>query len=85
MQNKVLLYALSTCIHCKNVKKYFDDNKVEYEFINVDKLEGEERKSTIAEIKRHNAACSFPTIVLDDGDRVVIGFKRDELKEALGI
>ncbi len=85
MQNKVQLYALSTCIHCKNAKKYFDDNGVTYEFIYVDKLEGDERKSTIAEIKRHNAACSFPTIVVDDGSRVIIGFKRDELKEALGI
>ena len=85
MQNKVMLYALSTCIHCKNAKKYLEDNGVEYEFLYVDKLEGDERKAVIEEIKKHNSACSFPTILLDDGKRVIIGFKRDELKEALGI
>ncbi|GAB7078506.1 glutaredoxin family protein [Megalodesulfovibrio paquesii] len=85
MQPKVMLYALSTCIHCKNAKKFLEDNGVEYDFIYVDKLEGDERKATIELIKAHNAACSFPTILLDDGQRVIIGFKRDELKEALGI
>lgn len=85
MSKRVMLFALSTCVHCKHAKKYLEDNNVEYDFVFVDKLEGDERKNAIEEIKRHNAACSFPTILVDGGVRVIIGFRRDELKEALNI
>ena len=37
----------------------------------------------LEEIKRLNPQCSFPTVVA--GDKVIVGFKQDELKEALGI
>jgi len=81
---RVKLFALSTCIHCKNAKKYLDDNNIEHDSIYVDTLQGDERKDTIAEVKKHNPACSFPTLLID-GDRVVVGFRKDEIKEALGL
>lgn len=85
MPNTVKLYALSTCIHCKNTKKFLDDNNVEYDFVYVDTLEGDERKNVIAEVKQYNPSTSFPTIVVDEGAKVVVGFRKDEIKEALGI
>lgn len=80
----VKLYALSTCIHCKNTKKYLEERNVDHDSVYVDTLEGEERKQTIAEVKKHNPACSFPTMVID-GERVIVGFRKDEIKEALGL
>jgi len=80
----VKLFALSTCIHCRNTKNFLDDNKVEYECVFVDSLQGDERKSIVEEVKRHNQACSFPTIVID-GNKVIIGFRKDDIREALGL
>jgi glutaredoxin-like protein NrdH len=77
----VLLYTLSTCIHCKNTKEFLTGCGVEYKCIDVDKLDGEERQKVIEEVKQHNPLCSFPTIVI--GDKVIVGFRQDELKEAL--
>jgi hypothetical protein len=34
-------------------------------------------------VKKWNPNCSFPTIII--GDKVIVGFKKDEIKEALGL
>jgi glutaredoxin len=81
MAPNVKLYALSTCIHCKNTKAYLDDCGVLYDCVFVDKLAGQERSDVIAEVKKHNPALSFPTVVI--GDEVVIGFNKDKITEAL--
>lgn len=81
----VKLFALSTCIHCRNTKKYLDENNVEYDVVFVDTLQGEERAAVIAEVKKHNPATSFPTMVIDGGQRVIVGFRKEEIGEALGI
>jgi hypothetical protein len=49
----------------------------------VDKLEGEERKAIIEDIKKFNPRCSFPTIII--GETVIVGYKEKDIKEALGM
>ena len=83
MQKDVTLYALSTCIHCKNTKEFLKENNVDFETIEVDTLEGDERKKAIEEVRAHNPDLSFPTIVLKD--QCIVGFKKQELKEVLGL
>lgn len=80
--NNVKLYALSTCIHCKNAKSFLDECDSEYECVYVDKLKGEERKAMVEEIKKINPSLSFPTLIIDG--KVIVGFKKDEIKELLG-
>lgn len=82
-QKNVKVYALSTCIHCKNTKKYLDELGVEYECVHVDELTGDDRKAAVDEVKKHNPAASFPTVVIGE-DCVVVGYKKDELKKHLG-
>ena len=81
--NEAKLYALSTCSHCKSTKKLLSECNVEYDYVEVDDLEGEERKAILADIKKLNPRCSFPTIKIND--TVIIGYKEKEIKEALGI
>lgn len=79
----VKLFALSTCIHCRNTKDYLNECGVKYECVEVDKLETEERKNMIEEIKKINPSCSFPTIII--GEKIIVGFRKDEIKEALDL
>lgn len=81
--NDVKIYTLSTCGHCKMTKKLLSDCDVEYDSVDVDKLEGEERQAILEDVRKLNPKCSFPTIKI--GDRVIVGYKEDEIKEALGI
>jgi len=82
MVNKpVKLYALSTCIHCRNCKDFLNEMGVEYDCIHVDQLTGEERKRIVEEVRKLNPSVSFPTVVV--GGTVVVGFKKDELTRLL--
>ena len=82
-EKSVKLYSLSTCSHCKSTKKLLNECTVQYEFVDVDLLEGGERKQILEDIRKFNPKCSFPTIII--GDKVIVGFREQEIKEALGI
>jgi len=49
----------------------------------VELVKGDEGKTIIADVKKFNPRCSFPTIII--GDKVIVGFKEKEIKEALGM
>ncbi len=83
-RGKVTLYALSTCVWCKKTKKLLADLGVEYSYVYVDLLKGDERKRALEDVKRHNPNTSFPTTVIEE-DRCIVGYKEKEIKEALGL
>jgi glutaredoxin-like protein NrdH len=82
-QQRVKMYTLSTCSHCKAAKELMKQLGMEYDFTDVDLLQGEERQSAIAEVRNLNPRLSFPTIVI--GHSVIVGNKQDEIKQALGL
>ncbi|MFH1090751.1 MAG: glutaredoxin family protein [Pseudomonadota bacterium] len=81
MANKPMLYALSTCSHCRRAKEFLDECQVDYDLIDVDLCQGEKRQTVIDEVKKYNPRLTFPTLVI--GEVVIVGFKRDEIAKAL--
>lgn len=79
----IKIYTLSTCSHCRAAKRLLGECGVQYDFTDVDLLQGEERKMILEEIRRFNPSCSFPTIVI--GDKVIVGNREDEIRAALGL
>ena len=79
----VKIYSLSTCSHCRSAKRLMQNYNVEFDFVDVDLLTGDERSAMIKEVKEYNSRCSFPTIVVDQ--KVVVGYKEKEIKDALGV
>lgn len=82
-KHRVLLYALSTCVHCKHVMQFLEREGIPFDFVYVDSLEGKERSKTLEAIKNVNPRLSFPTLVVDDGKEVIVGFHAERLKRAL--
>jgi glutaredoxin len=56
---------------------------VKYEFIDVDLLDRQEREAILEDIKKLNPRCSFPTIII--GDKVIVGYQENLIREALGL
>lgn len=83
-QHKVLLYALSTCVWCKMTKKFLKDNDVAFEYVDVDLCTEKEKEKIRDEIVSKGGDLTYPTAIIDD-KKVVAGFRKDKLKEALGI
>ncbi len=81
-EHSVKLFALSTCGWCKKTKKLLGDMDIEYECIDFDLLKDDEKKDMRDELKKYNPSVSFPTIIVDS-DCVIIGFKKEDIKEAL--
>jgi glutaredoxin len=77
----IVVYALSTCPWCQKAKKLLGDLGVEYYFTDVDLADPGEKEKLLATVRKWNPACSFPTIVVD-GQKCIIGFKENEIREA---
>jgi glutaredoxin-like protein NrdH len=77
----IQLYSLTTCGHCKLTKKLLKECQAEFTFTDVDSLSKEERKIEIEKVKKLNPRCSFPTLVI--GDKVIVGYRENEIREEL--
>jgi glutaredoxin len=79
---EVFGYFLSTCGWCKKTRGLLDSLGVEYSYLYVDLLEGEDEREAVEELKRWNPKATFPTIVIDRS-RAIVGHDEDSLREAL--
>ncbi len=83
-RHKVLMFALSTCGWCKLTKNFLKDNNIEYEYVDVDLSDGEDREKIRREILKRRGRLSYPAIIIDD--KILInGFREDKIKETLEI
>jgi glutaredoxin-like protein NrdH len=83
-KHKVFVYALSTCVWCKLTKQYLNENNIQYEFVDVDLAEEEDKQKIHEKIQSLGGMISYPTTIVDD-KVVVTGFRKDKLKEVLEI
>ena len=83
MAAKVKIFTLSTCSHCKATKKFLNDNGIPFDCVDVDLLQGADRENILKEVEKYNPQRSFPTIII--GDTIIIGFRENDIREALGI
>lgn len=83
-RHHVLFFGLSTCIWCKRTRQFLESNDVAFDVIYVDLLQGREREEAVEQVRRWNPSVSFPTLVID-GRRAIIGYRPEEMQEALGL
>ena len=79
---KIMLYALSTCVWCKKVKKLLNSLNVDYCYIDVDLLGEEERGKAEEEMEKWNPLVSFPTIVVNDKESIN-GYDEEEIRSKI--
>jgi glutaredoxin-like protein NrdH len=79
-KGEIILYALSTCVWCKKTKKLLTELGVDFHYVYVDLLEGEEQASVLAEMVRYNPQRSFPTLVIGDKTSIV-GYQERKIRE----
>jgi glutaredoxin-like YruB-family protein len=75
---KVIVYSTPACPFCVLVKNFLKKNNVKFEEIDVSK--DEEKKQEMIE---KSGQMSVPVTEIDG--RIIVGYKLDEIKEALKI
>ena len=83
-EHRIVFYGLSTCIWCKRTRQFLESQGVAFDYVYVDLLRGQEREEVLALVRQWNPATSFPTVVVDDST-CVVGYRQEEIKEALGL
>jgi len=83
-KHRVFMYAISTCAWCNLTKKFFRDNSIEYEYVDIDLCNEEDKGKIRRDIQSRGGSLSYPTIILDD-KILITGFRKDKIMEALGI
>jgi len=78
----VVLYALSTCGWCAKTKDLLREMGIAFDYTFVDLLDGSEQDDAISTVEKFNPAGSFPTLVINN-KKVIIGFREQEIREAL--
>ncbi|MFA7397587.1 MAG: glutaredoxin family protein [Candidatus Bathyarchaeia archaeon] len=84
INHKVTVFVLSTCVWCKLTKQFLNDNGVAYEYVDVDLLDEKDKGKVHDTIRNKGGSLSYPTTIVDD-KTLITGFRKDQLKEALGI
>ena len=82
ISEKPIMYALTTCQHCKNTRKFLDANHVDYIVIYLDEYSGSQRSDLMEKVRTYNPRGTFPTILVPGG-KVIVGFRKQLMQEAL--
>ncbi len=77
-----IMYALTTCQHCRNTRKFLDESNVKYTCIYLDQFNSVQRHELMETVRTYNPRGTFPTILFPNG-KVIVGYRRQLLQEAL--
>ena len=76
---KIMLFTLSTCIWCRKTKALLNELGVGYQYVDVDLLSDTDQDEANIEMSKYQSG-SFPTIVFNDGEKVIVGYEEEEIK-----
>jgi glutaredoxin-like YruB-family protein len=75
---KVKIYSLPTCPHCRDLKRFLDEYHIKYVEVDISK-----DKNAAREMVERSGQLGVP--VTDINGKIIVGFNRDALRQALGI
>jgi glutaredoxin-like protein NrdH len=78
----VMLYALSTCGWCRKTKELLNNMGIEYDYVFVDLLKGNEKDTIMQTVEKWNPGCTFPTLVINN-NKCIVGYREEEIREAV--
>lgn len=78
MAEKILVYGTPTCPYCQQVKSYLKEKNITFEDFDVS-----QDQEKLAEMQDKSGQMGVPVIDIDG--KIIKGFDREELNQALGI
>ena len=78
MNKKITIYSTPTCPYCSRAKQFLKENNIVFEDIDVSADEAK-----VEEMIKKSGQMGVP--VLDIDGKIVIGFDKEKIKEALGV
>lgn len=79
----ITVYTTTTCPYCKMLKKYLDENSVEYQEKLVDQEDS--ARDEMVEISGGFLGVPFTVVEKDGEQETIVGFDKGKVNEVLGI
>jgi glutaredoxin len=82
LNDNILIFTLSTCMWCKKCKTFLNDRNMTYRYIDVDKIEPQDKSEIINYLKSsYQDRISYPFLVCEKGH--VVGYNPNKYVELL--
>jgi glutaredoxin-like protein NrdH len=82
VSDKPIMYALTTCLHCKNTKKFLEENHYDVTVVHLDDYCDAQRAELMEKVRKYNPRGTFPVVLMPNG-KVIVGFRKTLLEEAM--
>lgn len=76
----ISLFTLSTCIWCKKTKALLKELGLEYSYVDVDLLVGQDQEDVYNAMWKFDSSTSFPMIIIDNGKTIIQGFDEEKIR-----
>ncbi len=83
-RGEVRVFTMSTCAWCDKMKGLLNNHNVKYHYVDLDRLEEEERDDITAYLDSVYAEWGFPCMLFDSRI-LIVGYQEKEIREALGL
>lgn len=77
----ILLFSLSTCMWCERTEELFKELGLEYGHVMVDFLEPADQQEVTELLSKYDANVGFPVTLINNGEKVIVGFDEAELRK----
>ncbi|MFW9818097.1 MAG: glutaredoxin family protein [Promethearchaeota archaeon] len=78
----ITLLTLSTCMWCKKCKAWLNDRNVQYKYVDVDKIEFEDKSKILSYLReKYQSRISYPFMICDDD--FVVGYNPGKYEELM--
>jgi len=84
--HNVILYALSTCVFCKQALNFLKENSIDFRYVFVDQLEKKVVGDLREELKKKSGRrhIAYPFLIEDD-EKILVGFIEKKYKAFFNI
>jgi glutaredoxin len=79
----VFLFSLSTCGMCRRVKQLLSDLAVDFDFLDVDLLDEENKDAAKRKMRNWDRRVAFPMLIINN-TTCIVGDEPELIREALG-
>ena len=86
-EHRVTVYVTSRCVPCNKTRRFLKSRSIEYECLNLDTADPEERGEAMTEIGEfltsRGIKITYPIIIIDE-KTVIYGYDEEALFKSLG-
>jgi arsenate reductase-like glutaredoxin family protein len=77
-EKKVEFYGLSTCGWCRKAREWLDAHEVSYSLVYLDLAADTDKEAAKERALKFVSRLSVPIVIINDGERVIQGYKPEE-------